>query len=250
MTLMPHSWFFILFSILFAKHLWCHCTKDHCIVEWIAGTAVLHVGEKNRILEATGRTDCCGDITKKWKKNNKERGLSWRLLNYVTLVTSQDPDVSLEQAAVWMDWSFIDSDTGSGWVLSQQRLGTLELGPERPVGTLPWCQNSEGGGGAQLNMNTAHWRTGDPLRAERYEMLFLVWRKSEVEICHLWCEAVLFVQSPVNKTVWAGLFFSVFVQVRYPARLALQEHLFWQDWSVSVAPSIQKLLKSNVSSDL
>lgn len=147
MTLMPHSWFFILFSILFAKHLWCHCTKDHCIVEWIAGTAVLHVGEKNRILEATGRTDCCGDITKKWKKNNKERGLSWRLLNYVTLVTSQDPDVSLEQAAVWMDWSFIDSDTGSGWVLSQQRLGTLELGPERPVGTLPWCQNSEGGGG-------------------------------------------------------------------------------------------------------
>lgn len=136
------------------------------------------------------------------------------------------------------------------WVSSvPAETGNTGAGTWAPCGDTS-MMSKQWGGGAQLNMNTAHWRTGDPLRAERYEMLFLVWRKSEVEICHLWCEAVLFVQSPVNKTVWAGLFFSVFVQVRYPARLALQEHLFWQDWSVSVAPSIQKLLKSNVSSDL
>lgn len=48
---------------------------------------------------------------------------------------------SLEGAGVWMDWTFTDSNTGSEGVWSQQRLGTLELGPARPVGTLPWCQN-------------------------------------------------------------------------------------------------------------
>lgn len=150
----------------------------------------------------------------------------------------------------WWWWTaVIDSDTASEWVLSQQRLGTLELGPERPEGTLPWCQ---------INTNTAHWRTGDLLRAEQWNVkrYFGVEERWSRNLSS-WCKAVIFLQSPVNKTEWAGLMFvcrwSFLLSVMFLVRLKCVrciKHLFWflvlltfDSWSSATA-SVQTPLKN------
>lgn len=110
-------------------------------------------------------------LPQKKTKKEEERGSAWWLLNDVTLMTSQDPDVSLDKG-VCLDGLEISFRCWSEWLLSQQRLGTLgtlEPGPEVLQGHFHDVKTVKGGGGGHISFNTAHWRrTGDLLRAECY----------------------------------------------------------------------------------
>lgn len=128
----------------------------------------------------------------------------------------------------WMNWSSTGSDTGS-----QHRLGTLELGPGHPAGTLPWCQNREGGEQV-LILHT------EGLEDEMWTVVFGMEGQ--------WCSGLSsvvqrrhFVQPPVNKTVWAGWCLSA-----GGAGFCLSSGST-SDWNVSTEPSIKSLQIYNLS---